>query len=98
MLTGGDVMRVLDPTAERSGIQTDAAQRLASLDGRTIAILDNGKINVDGFCDALDDILRSRYGVASVVRKRKPNASAPVPQVTLTELVACDAVISAVGD
>ena len=38
------------------------------------------------------------YGVAEVVRRRKRNASAPAEHDVLADLLACDAVISAVGD
>ena len=63
-----------------------------------IGILDNSKIRVDRFCDFVEEILRTQYDVAEVVRRRKRNASAPAPDDVLADLLACDAVISAVGD
>jgi len=89
---------VLDPTP---GMVTRAARmapRLPSLDGRTVGFLDNGKMNVDRFLDHVEEILRARHGVKDVVRRRKPNMSAPAPPDVLRELLACDAVVSAVGD
>ena len=91
-------LRVLDPTAARPGGAAALAPPLASLAGATVALLDNGKVNVDRFLDELEVLLRVEHGVRDVVRRRKPNVSAPVPASILAELVACDAVVSAVGD
>jgi hypothetical protein len=91
-------MQVLDPTPERPAEATPPAPALATLAGARIGLLDNSKIRVDRFCDFLEEILRTEYGVADVVRHRKRNASAPAPDDIINELLACDAVISAVGD
>ena len=91
-------MKVLDPTPERPAEAASPAHCLAGLAGARIGLLDNGKIKVDRFCDFVEEILRAEYGVADVVRRRKRNASAPAPQEVITDLLACDAVISAVGD
>jgi hypothetical protein len=55
-------------------------------------------VNVDRFLDHVADVLRAEHGVKDVVRRRKPNMSAPAPAAMLAELAGCDAVISAVGD
>ena len=55
-------------------------------------------MNVGGFVDHVEVILRAEHGVAAVLRRRKPNMSAPAPAELLAELVVCDAVVSAVGD
>jgi len=91
-------MRVLDPTAETAAVTSAPAPALPGLAGRRIGLLDNGKIRVDRFCDFAEEILRSQYGVADVVRRRKRNASAPAGGDVLADLLACDGVISAVGD
>ncbi len=89
---------VLDPTAARAAGAAVLAPPLATLAGTTVALLDNGKVNVDRFLDELEAVLRVDHGVRDVVRRRKPNVSAPVPAGILADLVACDAVVSAVGD
>ena len=89
---------VLDPTVAPGGAPIRVAPSLASLAGARIGLLDNGKVNVDRFLDHVDALLRSRHGVAEVLRRRKPNMSAPAPDAMLAELAACDAVVSAVGD
>jgi hypothetical protein len=89
---------VLDPTGGESPPPARRAPRLDSLAGRRVGLLDNGKVNVDRFLDHVEAILRAEHGVADVLRRRKPNMSAPAPPATLAELAACDAVVSAVGD
>jgi hypothetical protein len=89
---------VLDPTCGMATRAARMAPRLRSLGGTTVGLLDNGKMNVDRFLDHVEEILRSRHGVKDVVRRRKPNMSAPAPPDVLRELAACDAVVSAVGD
>ena len=91
-------MEVLDPTRERPAEAVARAPALDGLGGARIGLLDNGKIRVDRFCDFVEEILRAEYGVADVVRRRKRNASAPAPAEIMGDLLACDAVISAVGD
>jgi hypothetical protein len=91
-------MQVLDPTPERPAEATRPAAALAGLAGVRIGLLDNSKIRVDRFCDFVEEILRTEYGVADVIRRRKRNASAPAPAEVIAALLACDAVISAVGD
>ena len=91
-------MQVLDPTPERPAEAASRAPALAGLAGTRIGLLDNSKIRVDRFCDFVEEILQADYGVAAVVRRRKRNASAPAPDEIMADLLACDAVISAVGD
>ncbi len=89
---------VLDPTAGEAPPPVRRAPRLDTLGGRRVGLLDNGKVNVDRFLDHVEAILRVEHGVADVLRRRKPNMSAPAPPEMLAELAACDAVVSAVGD
>jgi hypothetical protein len=91
-------IRVLDPTVDTALAKSGATTMLTSLAGRTIALLDNGKINVRPLLDHIERILRSQYGVHDVVRLRKPDFSRPAPPQVLAALQGCDAVISAVGD
>ena len=89
---------VLDPTAGGVPPPARLAPRRASLAGTRVGLLDNGKVNVDRFLDHVEAILRAEHRVAEVVRRRKPNMSAPAPPAMIAELVACDAIVSAVGD
>ena len=91
-------MEILDPTPEAPVVTASPAPALPDLAGARIGILDNGKIRVDRFCDFAEEILVAEYHVAEVVRRRKRNASAPAGADVLADLLACDGVISAVGD
>ena len=91
-------IRVFDPTAEDAPAITSGAGRLTSLAGRTIGLLDNGKFRVRELLDHVEAILRTRFGVAQVLRFRKPDASRPAPSEMLADMQCCEAMIAAVGD
>lgn len=89
---------VLDPTLSAEALEMRLAPALPALKDSVIGLLDNAKHNVDRFFDHVAEILRTRYGVRELIRRRKPDASRPAPPELLAELSACDAIISAVGD
>ena len=91
-------IRVLDPTAEVATEMASTPERLASLQGRTIGLLDNGKIRVRELLDHMEELLRSQHGVSNVLRFKKPDASRPAPAAVIANMKQCDAVVSAVGD
>jgi hypothetical protein len=91
-------IRVFDPTAEDAAATSPGAARLTSLEGRTIGLLDNSKFRVHELLDHVEEILRARFGVAQVMRFRKPDASRPAPPEMLAHMQQCEAIISAVGD
>ncbi len=49
--------------------------RLPSLDGKRIALLENGKTGAKEFMDALEELLKQRYPKATVLRMPKPEGS-----------------------
>ena len=91
-------IRVLDPTAEVDLGLVDNTARLESLQGRTIGLLDNGKIRVHELLNDMAEILLTQYGVAKVLRFKKPDASRPAPEDVVADMKQCDAIVSAVGD
>ena len=91
-------IRVLDPRLDPEGEDPRMAPPLASLAGATVGLLDNAKIGTTTFLDHLEGMLRERHGIGSVIRRRKPDSSRPVPREMLAELSAADAVVSAIGD
>ena len=91
-------IRVLDPTTGQEEMEARPAAGLSSLEGRTVGLLDNSKVNVRQFLDHVEEILRTQYGVREVVRRKKPDPSRPVPPNVLEDLTGSDAIISAVGD
>lgn len=91
-------LRVLDPRLDAEGEAMTMAPALAALEGATIGFIDNAKIGTARFFDHMEDILRARFGVREVIRRRKPDSSRPAPPALLGELSSADAIVSAVGD
>ena len=91
-------IRVLDPTAEIAAATASIPKRLASLQGRTIGLLDNGKFRVHELLDYMEELFRSRHGVNNVLRFKKPDSSRPAPAAVIADMEKCDAIVSAVGD
>ena len=91
-------LRVLDPTFEETALTAARPGRLTSLAGGTIGLLDNGKIRVRELLDHVEEMLRSQYGVAHVLRLKKPDFMRPAPAEVVAALAPCAAVITAVGD
>jgi hypothetical protein len=81
--------RLYDPTAEPRIVAGRLAPRLVSLAGKRAGILDNGKANAGTLMLAVTKILQERYGVTEVVKRDKPVAGPPKPEV-LEALSKCD--------
>jgi hypothetical protein len=91
-------LRVLDPRLDAEGEAVSLAPALPSLHGAVVGLLDNAKIGTARYLDHLEALLRERFGVREVIRRRKPDSSRPAPAEVLGELSAADAIVSAVGD
>jgi hypothetical protein len=91
-------LKVLDPRVSAEGEAARLAAPLVSLDGALVGLLDNAKIGTARFYDHLEAMLRDRYGVREVIRRRKPDSSRPAPAALLGELSAADAIVSGIGD
>jgi hypothetical protein len=89
---------VLDPRLSAEGEPARLAAPLRSLDGALVGLLDNAKIGTARFYDHLEGMLRDRFGVREVIRRRKPDSSRPAPPALLGELSAVDAIVSGIGD
>lgn len=72
--------------------------RLASLSGKKLGLLDISKPGGSFFLDRLEKILRERYGVAEVLRARKPTFAKTAPPPVIEQLRSMDAVIEALAD
>ena len=97
----GTVM-LFDPTARRAADDTtvDATRpALSGLAGKVVGFIDNAKPNFGVLADDLGALLMSKYGVARVVKRRKPSASVPAKSEVIAELASeCDVVITGSGD
>lgn len=74
------------------------APRLDDLNGKTIALLDISKPGGIIFLDRIEHLLRSRFGVSSVIRERKPTYTKSAPPGVLERLRGVDAVIEGLAD
>jgi hypothetical protein len=82
-------IRLYDPTASPRAVTATLAPRLESLAGKRAGILDNGKANAGTLMLAVTRILQERYGVTAVIKRDKPVAGPPAPEV-LDALSSCD--------
>ena len=74
-------MKLYDPTAEPRAIKAQLAPRLETLRGKRAGILDNSKANAGTLMLAVTKILQERYGVTEVIKREKPVAGPPKPEV-----------------
>jgi hypothetical protein len=94
-LTPGLAMR--DPTAETTSALRERAKPLNGLDGKTVALMDIGKMRGDEFIDQLE-MLCAADGIA-VRRFRKPTNTRVAPREMIEDIAAsCDAVVIALSD
>ena len=90
---------LFDPTAPRQVGARGEQRTLAALKGAVVGFIDNAKPNFNHLVDDLADLLVSRYGVRTVVKRRKRSASVPAPEEMLREVAGqCDLVITGSGD
>lgn len=90
--------RVLDPTTESVPPVGRLAPRLASLQGKTVGFISNGKEGTKGFFRHLETMLRRDHGVHDVVLRVKSNYSAPADPPIVDEIKRWDAVVTGLGD
>ena len=81
--------RLYDPTAEPRAFDAALAPRLQSLTGKRIGILDNGKANAGTLMLAVARVLQERHGAGEIVKRNKPVAGPPAPEI-LEALSHCD--------
>ncbi|WP_152422232.1 UGSC family (seleno)protein [Natrialba asiatica] len=94
----GASIEILDPRGEVNYDATPIAERLDSLEGATVGLLDNSKSNADVFLEAVGEQLKSEYGVDEVVYRRKDKSPIPADAIADQLVSQCDAVVNAYGD
>lgn len=86
-----------DPTGETASVLRERKAPLDSLDGKTIALMDIGKMRGDEFIDRLE-LLCSRRGI-NTRRYKKPTNTRVAPGEMIDDITQnCDAVIIALSD
>ena len=90
---------VLNPTAPPREVRYAMAERLSSIQGKSVGFLWNNKPNGDVLFGRLEELLRQKYEIKSASYGKKPTASVPATEEVLDQLVAsADAVIVGLGD
>lgn len=90
---------VFDPTDGPVGQAFTPARRPASLTGKVVGILDNGKAKSDLLLREVQELLRSEAGVADFVVVRKASPYRPAPDEQLDDLARrVDTVVAGIGD
>ena len=88
---------VLDPTGERSPSERQRVERPASLEGRTVGLLDISKARGDVFLDRLE-VLLNEQGLRTL-RFRKPTFTKVAPVDLRHEIATkCDVIVEALAD
>ena len=91
-------MLVFDPVAACQSEPRQSRPTLDGLAGKVIGFIDNAKPSFNHLIDDLAELLTGKFGVASVVKHRKPG-QVPVSEAVLKDLTErCDAVITGSGD
>ena len=92
-------MKLIDPTVPGIQQANQRAPALTSLEGLTIGLLSNAKLNADALLEETAANLQRRFGGQVLPLKYKRNASAPAPEEILANLSPeCDYLITASGD
>jgi hypothetical protein len=91
-------LRLVDPRNERTRELARKAPRLASLDGKTVALLDISKPGGAAFLDRLALLLTRDYGVGQVLRDTKPTFAKPAPDAVIEWLRQADAIVEGLAD
>jgi hypothetical protein len=92
------ILRVLDPTNELKAGGFEPAPRLASLEGKTIGFINNGKEGTKAYFAHLERMLREEFRVGDVVWRTKANFSAPAGSAIVDEIRNWHTVVTGVGD
>ncbi len=86
-----------DPTAEVASALRERVQPFPALSGKTVALMDIGKMRGDEFIDRLEVLCRER-GIATR-RYKKPTNTRVAPRELIADIAAnCQAVIIALSD
>jgi len=92
-------MQLYDPTSAGPERNLSRAAALAELEGRTIGILENGKLNAAEMLGEVASLFVARHGCIIRAVYAKSNASAPAPAETLARAAAeVDFLITGLGD
>ena len=94
-----ETVAIVDPAADEAPHQLAGAQRLATLSGIRLGMIDNSKHMAAELMAEVEAQLHERYGVREFTRYRKANPSVPTPPEVLAGLASsCDGIVHGVAD
>ena len=89
----------MDPRGETPTTGVSMAPRASGLEGKTIALVDNAKINAGNLLDKLSTLIEAELGPARIVRFSKTDATRPAPPTLIAQIAdECDLAVLAIGD
>ncbi len=92
-------MQLYDPTVKRLERNFNRASALTNLEGKTVGVLENGKLNAVSMLQETATLFERRHGCTVLPMFSKSNASAPAPKETLqTAAQNVDFLITGLGD
>lgn len=90
---------LLDPRSKPDIKGVKRNPRLKTIEGITVGVVDNTKPNFDLFMDTVSEQLKSMFGVANVIRYRKPGRTMGASAEILKDIKEkCDFAITGLGD
>ena len=90
---------VYDPTASCQNNPQQFRRLLNGFMDKVVGFIDNSKPNFNYLVDDLAELLVSKYGVRTVIKRRKRMSSQPASEAVIKELSEqCDVVITGSGD
>ncbi|MDR2296218.1 MAG: hypothetical protein LBD95_05415 [Clostridiales Family XIII bacterium] len=93
----GKELRVINPIAPERERDRKPAERLDTLKGKTIGLLDNAKPRADVILRLVKAYLEEQGAVCSIY-EFKPHLAKPLPEEQIERLSKADAVVGAIGD
>ncbi len=91
--------QVYDPTAPIPEALQNMRRSVNDLAGKVVGFIDNAKPNFNLLADDIAELLTTRYGVKTVIKRAKRGASMPATPQVIDELAAqCDLVVTGSGD
>lgn len=96
-MTTAQRFRIMDPTVAPEAPVSGLAPRLDSLEGKTIGLFNNAKLNSARMLDLVGEYLTEHYQIGGIVRGRY-NVSRVMRREEWIDVEKCDAIVLANGD
>lgn len=91
-------LKFLDPRATVNPQARSLIAGLGSLEGKVIAIIDNGQANSTTMFQELAKLIQEHFNTKEVIFRTKPTHMQGAPKAMMEEIVnRCDAVITGLG-